>query len=178
MKDEDEVLLWPTRFGRNSTNLWDHDDFGDGEAMANLNDPFTGPDSIDTDDDNDTREDTDFDVLEEGYTSDACANGAESRTGTATTIASRMKTTKCRPTSPSTCPTRCGWTLKHLPFSGHVDCINLVTQMFEAAPNLPVQVHIEWTSNDTTAPETIDVLTNQQGNFSVGQFLYPGPDGR
>ena len=72
MKDEDEVLLWPTRFGRNSTNPWDHDDFGDGEAMANPNDPFTGPDSIDTDDDNDTREDTDFDVIEEGFTYQRC----------------------------------------------------------------------------------------------------------
>ena len=43
MHDEDEVILWPTRFNRNSTNPWDHDDFGDGEAMANPNDAGTGP---------------------------------------------------------------------------------------------------------------------------------------
>ena len=174
MKDEDEVLLWPTRFGRNSTNPWDHDDFGDGEAMANPNDPFTGPDSIDTDDDNDTREDTDFDVLEEGYTSDACANGAES--------SDWDSDNDCIPDEDDKMPTYITlnmpdtlWLDAQTPaiFSGHVDWINPVTQMFEAAPNLPVQVHIEWTSNDTTALETIDVLTNQQGNFSVGQFLYP-----
>ena len=44
----------------------DRDDFGDGEALATQNDPFTGPDAIDEDDDNDTREDLDFDHLEEG----------------------------------------------------------------------------------------------------------------
>ena len=38
MKDEDEVLLWPTRFNRNSTNPWDHDDFGNGEGIANPQD--------------------------------------------------------------------------------------------------------------------------------------------
>ena len=54
------------QFDRNSTNPWDHDDFGDGEALANPNDPFTGPDAIDEDDDNDTREDLDLDHFEEG----------------------------------------------------------------------------------------------------------------
>ena len=66
MEDKDEVLLWPTRFDRNSTNPWDHDDFGDGEAMANPSDPFTGPDGIDIDDDWDGWEDLDHDHLEEG----------------------------------------------------------------------------------------------------------------
>ena len=60
MKDEDEVLLWPTRFDRNSTNPWDHDDFGNGEGIANPLDSNTGPDAIDEDDDNDTRADLDF----------------------------------------------------------------------------------------------------------------------
>jgi hypothetical protein len=58
-------------------------------------------------------------------------------------------------------------------FSGHVDWVNPTTQQFEPAPGLPVQVHIEWTGNNTTAIETIDVLTTASGNFSVGQFLYP-----
>ena len=33
MKDEDEIMLWPSRFGSNSTNPWDHDDMGFGEAQ-------------------------------------------------------------------------------------------------------------------------------------------------
>ena len=45
--------------------------------------------------------------------------------------------------------------------------------MQEVAPGLPVQVHIEWTGNNTTAIETIDVITNSFGNFTVGQFLFP-----
>ena len=58
-------------------------------------------------------------------------------------------------------------------FAGHVDWLNPITAVVEPAPQMPVQVHIEWTSNNTTAIETIDVLTNAAGNFSVGQFLYP-----
>ena len=76
MHDIDEVMLWPERFNRNSTNPWDHDDYGNGEALANPNDLTTGPDVNDTDDDNDTRDDLDYDVLEEGFTSDPCYQGA------------------------------------------------------------------------------------------------------
>ena len=36
-----------------------------------------------------------------------------------------------------------------------------------------MQVHIEWTGNNTTAIETVDVITNSFGNFTVGQFLFP-----
>ena len=68
MHDEDEIMLWPTRFARNSTNPWDHDDFGNGEGMAHPANPHTGPDAIDIDDDNDTWDDVDFDILEEGRT--------------------------------------------------------------------------------------------------------------
>ena len=77
MHDVDEVLLWPLRFDQESTNPWDHDDFGGGVGIANPNDPSTGPDAID-DDDNDSREDADYDHLEEGFTSDPCSNGAQS----------------------------------------------------------------------------------------------------
>ena len=38
MHDEDEVLLWPLRFDQESTNPWDHDDFGGGVGIANPND--------------------------------------------------------------------------------------------------------------------------------------------
>ena len=71
-------MLWPSRFNRNSTNPWDHDDFGDGEGLANPLDPSTGPDAIDNDDDNDTYVDADFDHLEEGRISFPCYGGAES----------------------------------------------------------------------------------------------------
>ena len=67
MKDIDEVLLWPTRFNSESTNPWDHDDFGNGSAIANPSDPFTGPDSYDIDDDADNRTDSDFDHMEENF---------------------------------------------------------------------------------------------------------------
>ena len=46
MKDEDEVMLWPSRFDSESTNPWDHDDFGNGSGIANPADPNTGPDAI------------------------------------------------------------------------------------------------------------------------------------
>ena len=42
MADEDEVLLWPLRFDAESTNPWDHDDFGGGLGIANPSDPSTG----------------------------------------------------------------------------------------------------------------------------------------
>ena len=69
------TLTGPKPSGRNdwgsslnnceSTNPWDHDDFGGGEGIANPADPNTGPDAIDEDDDNDSRIDTDWDQLEE-----------------------------------------------------------------------------------------------------------------
>ena len=34
MNDEDEVMLWPTRYGSNSTNPWDHDDYGTGAGRT------------------------------------------------------------------------------------------------------------------------------------------------
>ena len=58
-------------------------------------------------------------------------------------------------------------------FRGSVDWINPTTSLLEPAVGLPVQVHIEWNGNNTTAIETTDVLTDAGGNFSVGQFLYP-----
>ena len=63
MEDKDEIMLWPSRYGSESTNPWDHDDFGGGEGIANPSDPTTGPDAIDIDDDNDSRIDADWDQL-------------------------------------------------------------------------------------------------------------------
>ena len=40
------------------------DDYGGGEGIANPLDPSTGPDVVDNDDDNDSREDNNFDHLE------------------------------------------------------------------------------------------------------------------
>lgn len=165
MHDEDEVLLWPTRFDRNSTNPWDHDDFGNGEALANPNDLGTGPDAIDNDDDNDTRVDADFDQDEDAFTSsdwDSNNDGipdADDKLPTYITL-----------DLPDTL-----WLDAQSPaiFSGHVDWLGPVSGSVEPAPLLPVQVHIEWAGNNTTAIETINVLTDAGGNFSVGQFIYP-----
>ena len=65
MHDEDEILLWPQRYNNESTNPWDHDDFGGGLGIANPSDPSTGPDVIDNDDDNDSRVDVDWDQIED-----------------------------------------------------------------------------------------------------------------
>ena len=174
MKDEDEVLLWPTRFDRNSTNPWDHDDFGNGEGIANPLDSNTGPDAIDEDDDNDTRADLDFNHLEETYTSTPCYNGGESSDWDHDNDCNLDKDDKAPTFITLNLPNEL-WLDAQSPaiFSGHVDWVNPITGQLEAAPGLPVQVHIEWTGNNTTAIETIDVLTTASGNFSVGQFLYP-----
>jgi|TARA_B100001094_G_scaffold295134_1_gene316226 heat shock protein beta len=174
MLDEDEVMLWPSRFDRNSTNPWDHDDFGNGEGLANPLDPGTGPDAVDNDDDNDSYVDVDFDHLEEGETSFPCYGGAESSDWDSDNNCILDEDDKA-PTYISLNLPDTLWIDAQSPsiFSGHVDWVNPVSGQFEPAVGLPVQVHIEWADNGTTALETIDVLTSSTGNFSVGQFLYP-----
>ena len=44
---------------------------------------------------------------------------------------------------------------------------------FVPAPDLPVQVHIRYSANGTSVIETIDVLTDDNGEYIVGQFLFP-----
>ena len=175
MLDEDEVLLWPTRFNRNSTNPWDHDDFGNGEGLANPLEPGTGPDVIDNDDDNDTLVDADYDQLEEGETTSPCYGGAES--------SDWDSDNDCIPDEDDKAPTYISlnspgtlWLDAQSPtiFSGHVDWIDPEgSGGLTPASELPVQVIIEWADNGTIALETINVLTNAAGNFTVGQFLYP-----
>ena len=174
MKDEDEVLLWPLRFDTESTNPWDHDDYGGGLGIANPLDPSTGPDAIDNDDDNDSRQDNDWDHLEENFISDPCYAGSESSDwdfdNDCILDADDKAPTFITMDMPETL-----WLDAQSPviFSGHVDWLNPTTSVLEPAPGLPVQVHIEWTGNNTTAIETIDVITNMWGNFTVGQFLFP-----
>ena len=174
MQDIDEVLLWPLRFDTESTNPWDHDDFGGGLGIANPLDPSTGPDVIDNDDDNDSREDNNWDHLEENYVSDPCYSGSESsdwdHDNDCILDADDKAPTFITLDMPDTL-----WLDAQSPsiFRGHVDWLNPISSQLEAAPGLPVQVHIEWTGNNTTAVETIDVITNMWGNFTVGQFLYP-----
>ena len=174
MQDIDEVLLWPLRFDAESTNPWDHDDFGGSLGIANPLDPSTGPDVIDNDDDNDSREDNDWDHLEENFNTDLCYGGAESsdwdHDNDCVLDADDKAPTFITLDLPDTL-----WLDAQNPaiFRGHVDWLNPATSMLEVAPGLPVQVHIEWTGNNTTAIETIDVITNMWGNFTVGQFLYP-----
>ena len=174
MLDDDEVILWPTRFNRNSTNPWDHDDFGDGEGLANPLDAGTGPDAIDNDDDNDTLVDADFDHLEEGETGFPCYNGGESSDWDHDNNCVLDEDDKAPTYITLNLPDTL-WLDARSPaiFSGHVDWVNPISGQMENAVGLPVQVTIEWTANGTKAVETTDVLTNTGGNFSVGQFLYP-----
>ena len=89
MNDEDEVMLWPSRYGSNSTNPWDHDDYGTGAGMHNPTNASTGPDSLDEDDDTDGIPDVDWDHLEEGATcTDSSGQSILPATGTMTMIAS------------------------------------------------------------------------------------------
>ncbi len=134
----------------------------------------TGPDSIDDDDDNDSRVDLDFDILEEGYNSDPCYNGSLS--------SDWDHDNDCVPDKDDKIPTRVNLSMEDTlwmdagspaVFRGFVQWLNMSNLQFEAAPMMPVQVHIVWTGNGTTAIETIDVLTDDWGAFTVGQFLYP-----
>jgi plastocyanin len=174
MLDEDEVMLWPTRFGSESTNPWDHDDFGDGSGISNPADPNTGPDARDQDDDADNRTDLDWDHLEEGWTSDNCTNGAES--------SDWDHDNDCIPDEDDKIPTRISMTVPEVlwldnrfpaKFNGTVNWLDPIQGVFMPASDLPVQVHIEWSRNGTSAVETVNVLTNQDGDFVVGQFLFP-----
>jgi plastocyanin len=164
MKDVDEVLLWPTRFGVESTNPWDHDDFGNGSGIANPLDPFTGPDSIDQDDDADNRSDIDFDQIEEDFGSSDWDSNNNGILDADDKIPSRITLN-----APSIL-----WLDAFNPaiFSGQV---NLLADngTFVPTENIPVQVHIVWTRNGTTALETVDVLTGSDGKYLVGQFLFP-----
>ena len=166
MEDKDEIMLWPSRYGSESTNPWDHDDFGGGEGIANPSDPTTGPDAIDIDDDNDSRIDADWDQLEEedGNSSDWDSDNdgildEDDKIPTRITL-----------TSPEVL-----WldNLYAAKFNGTVSWLDLDQGVFAPAENLPVQVHIAWTRNGTSAVETVDVLTDADGRFVVGQFLFP-----
>lgn len=174
MHDEDEVMLWPERFNRNSTNPWDHDDYGNGEGLTNPNDPTTGPDVNDTDDDNDTRDDLDHDHLEEGFTADPCYQGAQSSDWDHDNDCVLDEDDKALTFITLDIPENL-WLDARSPaiFSGLVEWINPISGIRENASGLPVQIHIEWASNGTTAVETTNILSGQDGKFSVGQFLYP-----
>jgi len=165
MMDKDEILLWPQRYNNESTNPWDHDDFGGGLGIANPSDPSTGPDVIDNDDDNDSRVDGDWDQIEDNELSsdwDSDNDGI--------------------PDEDDKIPTRVNMSIpevmwmdgkKAAIFSGSVSWLDPALSQFVPAPNLPVQVTIEWANNGTVALETIDVLSTQFGGFTVGQFLLP-----
>ena len=174
MKDKDEILVWPIRFDRNSTNPWDHDDFGDGEALANPSNNSTGPDAIDVDDDGDDLEDIDFDHLENDEVGFPCYNGAESSDWDADNDCVLDKDDKA-PTFITLNAPDTLWIDATTPqrFTGHVDWVNPDTGAFEPAPNIPVQINIEWANNGTKAIESIYIPTNNFGNFSYNQYIYP-----
>ena len=168
MKDKDEILVWPIRFDRNSTNPWDHDDFGDGEALANPSNNTTGPDAIDVDDDGDSLEDFDFDHLENDETGFPCYNGAESSDWDSDNDCTLDKDDKA-PTFITLNAPDTLWIDATTPqrFTGHVDWVNPDTGAFEPAPNVPVQINIEWANNGTKAIESIYIPTNNFGNFTI-----------
>ena len=176
MKDEDEVMLWPSRFGKESTNPWDHDDFGDGVGIANPSDNTTGPDSVDVDDDNDTFIDLDWNSPSVG-TQPNPGNKFEEFDGNSSDWDSDNDgipddddklTTKISLTAPSVL-----WLDMETPaiFNGSVFWVP--DGVFVPAPFVPVQVHIRYSVNKTKVIETIDVLTDENGDYVVGQFLYP-----
>ena len=166
MLDKDEIMLWPSRFGQESTNPWDHDDYGNGTGPANPSDPFTGPDAIDEDDDNDERPDRDWDHLEEDW-----SNSSDWDSDNDGILDEDDKV----PTRINLTSANVLWldAVNPAVFRGTVNWLDPDTGVFEPAPDLPVQISIEWARNGTLALETVDVLTDAAGAFVVGQFLLP-----
>ena len=161
----------PERFNRNSTNPWDHDDNGNGEALANPNDLTTGPDVNDTDDDNDSRDDLDYDILEEGFTADPCYQGAPSSDWDHDNDCVLDEDDKALTFITLDIPGNL-WLDARSPaiFSGVVEWINPIC--IRNASGLPVQIHIEWADNGTTAVETTNILSDQNGNTqSANSFI-------
>ena len=68
MHDEDEIMLLAlslrSKFDQSVGFTMTSEMVRESQIQSN---PYTGPDSVDLDDDNDSREDTNFDQLEEGY---------------------------------------------------------------------------------------------------------------
>ena len=166
MLDKDEIMLWPSRYDQPSTNPWDHDDYGNGTGMANPTDPFTGPDAIDEDDDTDERPDRDWDQLEEDHS--GTSDWDHDNDGI-------LDEDDKIPTRINMTSSNVLWLDAVNPaiFKGTVNWLDPDTGVFEPAPDLPVQITIEWARNGTLALETVDVLTDAAGAFVVGQFLLP-----
>lgn len=184
MKDKDEVLLWPQRFFTNSTNPWDHDDYGNGEGIWNPNDPLTGPDGQDIDDDSDyegTRGDWTLDTEQWETVSEGGAYYPTNCTG-ALSSSDWDRDNDCVLDADDKWPTRIYldnfsrpmWIDTKVPavFSGHVDWM-LDGYNWTPAPEIPIQIIIRWKDNQTVAIESADILTDQNGDFTVGQFLRP-----
>ncbi|HJL54962.1 MAG TPA: Ig-like domain-containing protein, partial [Candidatus Thalassarchaeaceae archaeon] len=176
MKDEDEVMLWPSRYGSESTNPWDHDDFGGGVGLADPTNNSTGPDYFDVDDDNDGREDADWNNPSSGDWPTP-ANKIEESSGLSSDWDSDndglLDHDDKIPTRITLNTQSVLWLDETTPaiFNGSVFWLD--DTGFVPAPDLPVQVHIRYTENGTSVIETIDVLTNANGEYVVGQFLFP-----
>jgi len=176
MKDEDEVMLWPSRFGLESTNPWDHDDFGGGVGLANPSNNSTGPDYFDVDDDNDGRIDLDWNNPSIGEWPNPGNKTEEFDGGSSDWDSDNdgvLDDDDKIPTRISLTTQPILWLDQNRPaiFNGSVFWLG--DTGFVPAPQIPVQVHIVYTRNGTTALETIDVLTDDVGRYIVGQFLFP-----
>ena len=189
MKDEDEVMLWPSRFNRESTNPWDHDDFGNGSGIYNPSDNTTGPDVMDVDDDGDGFPDLDWNNPSIGFEPNAenkiedpsSPNIPPCQLGTTVSL-DWDSDNDCTLDEDDKPATRIFFTTKptlwldyNFPamFNGTVFILDMNTSSYIPGENLPVQVHIEYTRNNTSAIETIDVLTDENGRYTVGQYLFP-----
>ena len=175
MKDEDEVMLWPSRFGLESTNPWDHDDFGGGVGIANPANNSTGPDYFDVDDDGDGRVDLNWNNPSDGNwanPSNKTEDGALSSDWDADNDGILDDDDKI-PTRITLYSKPVLWLDENRPaiFNGSVFWLD--DTGFVPAPDLPVQVHIRYINNGTSVIETIDVLTDENGEYLVGQFLFP-----
>ena len=134
----------------------------------------TGPDVNDPDDDNDTRDDLDFDHLEEGFTADPCYQGAQSSDWDNDNDCVLDEDDKALTFITLDLPGNL-WLDARSPaiFSGLVEWINPISGLRENASGLPVQIHIEWANNGTTAVETTNILSDQMDdslldNSSIG----------
>ncbi len=176
MLDHDEVLLWPQRFFKNSTNPWDHDDYGGGEALADPGNQLTGPDGFDRDDDTDLRVDDDHDHYEEGFPPHSnCSSDPASSDWDFDNDCILDKDDK-RPTRIVLYPFEAPlWLDSKVPsvFEGYVEWKETPVSNWTRAPDLPIQIVIQWSVNQTIAVQSADVLTDGVGEFKVAQFLYP-----
>ena len=161
MNDEDEVLLWPTRFNSNSTNPWDHDDYGTGSGLYDPTNASTGPDAQDEDDDSDGIPDIDWDHLEENALCTDSSGAQYPSSDWDNDNDCILDADDKPPTRITLNPIQTVWLDAQFPavFSGRVDVLDMETGAFVPGTDLPVRIVIEYARNSTEALRTVEVLS-------------------